>query len=281
MQSGVDIAVVHSEGHAAGVSISPNTGCDFHDERAARFLAAMAMCPDARQRELDVLCETVERQGEPGCRCIVDLGAGHGYATWQLLRFASATGTVHAVDISTDLLRRIPPHPQIRPAKSGLAAMGWLEDGQVDLVVSLASFHHVPNKNRVMREVHRIMRPGGVFVLVDVVDSTAPQRFFDDVVREHCVTGHDVDFLSAEWVHMLAGRANVAVIEASVCDTPWKFGSEATLLSFVRDLFALRISHDALKVKIEEILGVGADARDGSVLLTWSLGYYVMRKALE
>jgi len=44
-----------------------------------------------------------------------------------------------------------------------------LADASVDLVISSCSINHVPDKAAVYREIYRVLRPGGRFVVADIV----------------------------------------------------------------------------------------------------------------
>jgi SAM-dependent methyltransferase len=51
-----------------------------------------------------------------------------------------------------------------------------LPDGSVDLVVSLGVLHHIPNVSHVLREVARVLRSGGVFVLREPIHTMGDWR---------------------------------------------------------------------------------------------------------
>ncbi|MGD0751617.1 MAG: class I SAM-dependent methyltransferase [Anaerolineales bacterium] len=44
-----------------------------------------------------------------------------------------------------------------------------LPDGYADLAFSTASFHHWQDQQQGVRQIARVLRPGGVFVLVDIL----------------------------------------------------------------------------------------------------------------
>jgi ubiquinone/menaquinone biosynthesis C-methylase UbiE len=254
--------------------------CEFNRERAERFFSAMSACPDARDAELQKLCELLERLGIRKCGVIADFGAGHGYATLRMVEFLRADGMIYAIDNSADMLARIPHHRQVRPVVSRFDCL-QIEDCSVDLAVTLATFHHIINKNRVLEEIHRILRPGGCFVVADVYDGTPVQRFFDDIVRTHCITGHDADFLNTEWVQMIARRANMECVSSRVEETPWKFRDEAESRAFFKQLFSLRLSLGDMDTVLRNTLGDHVVDRHGNVLVPWTLGYHALRKPMS
>lgn len=110
------------------------------------------ICLDASDRVLDLACgtgaleERISRQS-PSVRCI-------------------------GVDVSFAMLRQA-------SAKSLAKVTGWCQaegsrlpfhDSAFDLVICANSFHYFSEPSTVLAQVHRLLRPGGTFVLVDWCD---------------------------------------------------------------------------------------------------------------
>jgi SAM-dependent methyltransferase len=101
---------------------------------------------------------------------VVDLCSGDGWFTLQLSRIARA---VVAIDIDGKLLETA----RVRLAESGLANCVFIEANAFDLAkvvrdrvdhVFLANaFHGVPDKPRLARAVGDVLKPGGLFVVVN------------------------------------------------------------------------------------------------------------------
>src|SRR6266540_4221959 len=51
-------------------------------------------------------------------------------------------------------------------------------DGSFDRVTAVVSFHHMEDPDRVLTEVHRVLRAGGRFVLMELPPSRAPSTLF-------------------------------------------------------------------------------------------------------
>jgi SAM-dependent methyltransferase len=121
-------------------------------------------------------------------RHIVDLGCGTGAGTFALLaRFPGAEVT--AVDSSADHLRRLREKAgangtaaRIRTVRADLDAR-WPEfrapglnapgldapaPGAPELVWASASMHHMADPGGVLRRVHELLAPGGLFALVEL-----------------------------------------------------------------------------------------------------------------
>jgi ubiquinone/menaquinone biosynthesis C-methylase UbiE len=102
---------------------------------------------------------------EPGS--VLDVGCGTGkllrraHTSWpqaQLIGVDPAEGMI-------EMAKRLTPNATFFP---GMAEALPLEDASVDLVLSTASFHHWQDQAAGLREIARVLRPGGSFILVDV-----------------------------------------------------------------------------------------------------------------
>ncbi|MEU0528583.1 class I SAM-dependent methyltransferase [Streptomyces niveus] len=104
---------------------------------------------------------------------IVDLGSGTGAGTLSLLRrFPGAEVT--AVDTSTAHLDRLLEKAesegvagQVRTVQADLDT-GWPDLGTPDLVWASASMHHMADPDRILRQVHDTLAPGGLFAVVEL-----------------------------------------------------------------------------------------------------------------
>ena len=68
------------------------------------------------------------------------------------------------------------------------------EDGSFDLVVSTEAFYYVPDPEHGVRELRRVLRPGGVVVL------TLPGVWeYDRAILEHRYTGPELEQLFRGW----------------------------------------------------------------------------------
>lgn len=104
---------------------------------------------------------------------VLDVGCGPGTLALELARQAPGL-IITGVDLSTDMiaLARQQAH------QAGLEARVRFEvadgvalpfpDGAVDLVVSTLSMHHWERKAAVLRELARVVRPGGAIRIYDV-----------------------------------------------------------------------------------------------------------------
>ncbi|MFD3611157.1 class I SAM-dependent methyltransferase [Streptomyces atroolivaceus] len=107
-------------------------------------------------------------------RHIVDLGSGTGAGTFALLdRFPDARVT--AADASADHLRRLRTKAcarglgeRVNTVQADLDEAAWPDLGSPDLVWASASMHHMAHPDRVLRTVHDLLAPGGLFAVVEL-----------------------------------------------------------------------------------------------------------------
>ncbi len=117
----------------------------------------------------------------------VDLGSGRGTDLIRLAEAVGETGHVHGLDISDGMLakasrtveklglsRRISLH------KSDLQTIP-LKCSSVDLLISNCTINHAKNKARVWKEIHRVLKDGGRFVVSDIYSITeVPEQYSND-----------------------------------------------------------------------------------------------------
>ena len=232
----------------------------------------MALCASARQGELDMVTNAMPRVHGA---VIADFACGDGYLAKHLAR-TKPDASVVAIEVSGDLLQNLRAARVVECAQvANLCALPF-QSGRFDVVVSLASMHHVAHKKRVFAEVARLLRTGGSFVIADVADGTPTQAFFDDVCASYCFTGHDFDFIDTSWIAQLGAKTGFALDHAEVVQTPWRFDTKDHLIPFVRGLLGLDIEDSLLDEKLREHLAV--TTRDGAWYLAWELGCYRLQR---
>ena len=243
---------------------------EFNQERARRYHLAMGNHPTARNSELERF--ELDKALNKKDLVVLDLGAGDGYLTRYLAK-TYPNATIYALDASESMLsEHTNGKVELINADSDNIP---LESGSVDLVVSLATFHHVKKKKETFEEIKRILAPRGHFVIADVMIKTNTQEFFDTIVRDYCITGHEFPFLSEEWVGELAEEVGLFHKESKLKETPWKFKSRDDMAFFVKNLVGLDISIDYLLKFLYENFSI--KIRSNEIHLGWQLGYHVLQ----
>ncbi len=118
---------------------------------------------------------------------VVDIGCGAGFDTLLAARQVGPTGRVIAVDMTEAMLDKTRAGasalglPNV-DARLGFAEELPVESESVDVVISNGVINLCPDKMAVMREVLRVLRPGGRFQIADiVVHREVPQEAKDDI----------------------------------------------------------------------------------------------------
>lgn len=139
-----------------------------------------------------------------GCT-VVDLGCGVGRDVYVLSKLVGPEGRVIGVDMTASQLEVARRHQAEMAERFGFAEsnvefrQGYIEDlaelgiadGSVDLVVSNCVINLTPFKEQVLREVYRVLKPGGELYFSDVFcDRRMPDELRDDpVLRGECLGG--------------------------------------------------------------------------------------------
>ena len=156
---------------------------------------------------------------QPG-EVLVDLGCGRGQDVIRAAWRVGATGAAIGGDLSEEMLAKarasVPPFlANVRFVRSDLAPLA-LADGTANVVVSNCTINHAPDKTAVYREIHRVLRPGGRFVVADVIaESTLPEAVRGDPAAWAACYGGAItqdEYLAAI---AAAGFATIEVLDRS------------------------------------------------------------------
>ena len=103
-----------------------------------------------------------------GMTC-VDMGSGTGVFSLPMVDLVGRTGTVHAVDTSTDMLdyiRAKDPSPNLRLVQADVGRTG-LANGIADVCLLAFILHEVKAPEEVLTEAHRLLKHGGKVIIVE------------------------------------------------------------------------------------------------------------------
>ncbi len=140
--------------------------------QAARRYASAAI--HARGADLDWLIEAHPLTGDER---VLDIGTGTGHVA---LAFAPHVATVEGLDITPEMLDLA----RAGAAERGLDNVAFIAgaaeniprtEALYDVVVSRWCAHHYQDIRGALAEIARVLRPGGVFLLVDAVVPAVPR----------------------------------------------------------------------------------------------------------
>jgi len=107
---------------------------------------------------------------------VLDLGCGPGVISCELARRIGPDGRVTGLDVSAEL---IAVAGQIRTSEqavnvtfaTGSAYNLPFSDNQFDFIYARLLFQHLRDPQRALAQVRRVLKPGGIFCLLDVDDN--------------------------------------------------------------------------------------------------------------
>lgn len=176
---------------------------------------------------------------------VLDVGCGAGHTA---LAFAARAAHVVALDITPAMLEQVAQNAAARGLSNVETRLGDVEaidapDASFDIVTSRYSAHHYPDPVRALAEIRRVLKPGGLFLLSDIVASEAPvEDTFLQTIEFLRDGSHVRDHRVSDWLRMMAA----AELQARVV------GTGALPLAF--DAWVERINTPAPQVAMLRLL---------------------------
>lgn len=137
---------------------------------------------------------------------VLDMGCGAGHASFAA---AHQVKQVVAYDLSAQMLDVVAQAAKEKgldniATRQGYAESLPFEDGSFDVVISRYSAHHWHDVGRALREVNRVLKPGGVVIVMDVMSPGHPVRdIWLQPVEALRDTSHVRNYSSGEWLSLM------------------------------------------------------------------------------
>jgi ubiquinone/menaquinone biosynthesis C-methylase UbiE len=209
--------------------------------------------------DLNAMVEAIPLRG---VERVLDAGSGTGHTA---LAFAPHVGHVVALDLADAMLaqgRRLATERGIANVTFRRGDIEELDepDGAFDVVTSRYSAHHYPHPRRALAEIARVLKPGGVFLLVDLIAlaDPAPDTVLNaiELLRD---PSHVRDHTREQWLGML----HTAGLEGDVAGTwPLRMQFEswvARMRTPADQVTAIQRSIDQAPQEVREALAVEPD----------------------
>ncbi len=161
---------MHRIHHDTKTNIGPKTrGATIHT--AARYdLHTSLMGLGVNRSNSRMIIEMAKIK--PGDK-ILDVGCGSGNLTLTAKRYAGASGSVHGIDASAEMIE-VARKKAERTGSEAIFEVGLIEklpysETTFDVVISRLVIHHLPDdlKRRGFTEIFRVLKPGGLFFIAD------------------------------------------------------------------------------------------------------------------
>ena len=175
----------------------------------------------------------VERADLPASAIVLDAGCGAGHTA---LAFAPQVAEVIAYDLTPAMLEQVEKLAQDRNISNVVTRLGDVEqlpfeDATFDAVVSRYSAHHWVDPQKALVEFVRVLKPGGKFILSDIVSAEghAADTFLQtiELLRD---PSHVRDHRLSQWVAMFEAVGFSAEVLMTF-DLPLEFNAWVTRMA--------------------------------------------------
>lgn len=170
------------------------------DQFGSQASAYLTSAVHAAGRDLERLRDRLQQFPQAQ---VLDVGCGGGHASFTA---ATAVGQVTAYDLSSDMLGVVAAAAKEKGLSNICTQQGYAEslpfaDETFDMVISRYSAHHWQDVGQALREIKRVLKPGGTAFLMDVMSPGEPVRdIWLQTVEALRDTSHVRNYSSGEWL---------------------------------------------------------------------------------
>jgi ubiquinone/menaquinone biosynthesis C-methylase UbiE len=144
-------------------------------------------------RALKIAIENVKtNSSEPGQFTALDYGSGSGNLTRHLIEAGINTTSADVSEGFLSLIERNFSHTGLsKTIKINGKDLSGIQDNQFDLVATYSVLHHVPDYLHIVKEMCRVLKPGGVFYIDhEVIESyyQRPEKYIEFLKKARPIT---------------------------------------------------------------------------------------------
>lgn len=221
--------------------------------------AYLASAVHASGRDLQRLAERLS--SFPQAR-VLDMGCGAGHASFVA---AQNVQEVVAYDLSAQMLEVVTEAARDKGLTNITTRQGYAEnlpfdDGVFDVVISRYSAHHWHDVGQALREVKRVLKPGGVLIVMDTMSPGHPVRdVWLQTVEALRDTSHVRDYASGEWLSFI-NEANLIADSVVTDRLTLEFSSWVARMRTPAVLVeAIRVYQESASADVKAYFGLQAD----------------------
>jgi SAM-dependent methyltransferase len=154
------------------------------------------------------------------------------------------------------------------------------ENNSIDKALIHATLHHVNREDRILlyKEVYRVLKSGGIFVVSDVVKYSKEDMWLNQIVNTYNPNGHCGIFFDIDDMYDMKSAGFKVLIKDKKCK--WYFKNNYDLVDFMKHLFYMkRVKNDAaLYNLVYDHLKIMYDKEKSMNYIEWTLLYFICKK---
>jgi len=252
------------------------------ENRWSNYRKANNEYPQVRAAEMSTLVGLADIAGNEK---VLEIGTGNGIVTLAIAKMLTNGGDIITIDATQENLDAINKKNKVLqlPITTQPETIDYnlpFDDNSFDKVITLAALHHHDNRNdktghtgrqKILKEIYRVLKPGGKLILGDPAYDTDTQRYFDTIDNPIHVypTGHPHDFPTEDLIRTLCTNAGFKDVTFALKETPWVFENEEEAAVFLQTIHNAKCSKEESLELAKKYLGHGYI--DGKFYLGWSL----------
>lgn len=132
------------------------------------------------RRRLQPPAKVIERSGIKHGMTLLELGCGSGAFTTFAAKAVGEQGKVYAVDIQPEMLKQL-ERKLARPENRDLTNIELIQasayelpfdENSLDLAFLVTVLHEIPDRDRALREIKRVLKPDGILAVTEFLPDT-------------------------------------------------------------------------------------------------------------